>query len=159
MKEFTLKEEALLRKFIGRGINCGHAVFKNTANLLKVELPNFSTMVSISTLYNHNKSFFECFEKLTKLAKDAISVIESTKEVKDLENTRTALKLKLENLYSLEHEEKNTIKNIAKSETKTEIVMNGIELQEIRKLKKEKREQLEIHRMEFQQSLRRRFEI
>ena len=97
--------------------------------------------------------------KMTDLAKIAISEIEATKEVKDLENARNDLKVRLENLYSLEHEEKNRVKQAAKAETKTEVVINNIELSEVRKLKREKKEQLELHRMEFQQALRKRFEI
>lgn len=155
----NLKNERTLRTFIGRGINCGHAVLKNTAVILNVELPVFSTMVGTADLYNNNKLFLECFEKMTDLAKIAISEIESKKEVKDLENTREVLKLKLENLYSLEYEEKAKINQTAKATTKTEVVINEIELSEFRKLKREKKEQLELHRMEFQQSLRKRFEI
>ena len=154
-----LKNERTLRTFIARGLNCGHAVLKNTAVVLNVELPIFSTMVGTADLYNNNKLFFECFEKMTDLAKIAISEIESKKEVKDLENTREVLRLKLENLYNLEYEEKNKVKQAAKAETKTEVVINEIELSEVRKLKREKKEQLELHRMEFQQSLRKRFEI
>ena len=155
----NLKNERTLRTFIARGLNCGHAVLKNTAIVLNVELPVFSTMVSTADLYNNNKLFLECFEKMTDLAKIAISEIESKKEAKDLENTREVLRLKLENLYSLEYEEKNKVKQVAKSETKKEVVINEIELSEVRKLKREKKEQLELHRMEFQQSLRKRFEI
>src|SRR5574343_525701 len=138
----NLKNERTLRTFIGRGINCGHAVLKNTAVILNVELPVFSTMVGTADLYNNNKLFLECFEKMT-----------------DLENTREVLKLKLENLYSLEYEEKAKINQTAKATTKTEVVINEIELSEFRKLKREKKEQRELHRMEFQQSLRKRFEI
>ena len=155
----NLKNERTLRTFISRVINCGHAVLKNTAVILKVELPIFSTMIGTSDLYNHNKLFFECFEKMVDLAKIAISEIEDKKEVKDLENTREELILKLQNLYRIEYEEQNTIRQAAKSETKTEVIINEIELQEVRKLKREKKEQLELHRMEFQQSLRKRFEI
>ena len=57
MRKFTLKEEALLRKFIARSMNCGHAVLKNTAILLDVKLPVFSTMVGTADLYNNNKLF------------------------------------------------------------------------------------------------------
>src|SRR5574343_1455333 len=155
----NLKNERTLRTFIGRGINCGHAVLKNTAVILNVELSVFLTMVCTADLYNNNKLFLECFEKMTDLAKIAISEIESKKEVKDLENTREVLKLKLENLYSLEYEEKAKINQTAKATTKTEVVINEIELSEFRKLKREKKEQRELHRMEFQQSLRKRFEI
>ena len=155
----NLRKERTLRTFMARGLNCGHAVLKNTAVILNVELPIFSTMVGTADLYNNNKLFFECFEKMIDLAKIAISEIESKKEVKDLENTREVLRLKLENLYSLEYEENAKINQTAKATTKTEVVINEIELSEFRKLKREKKEQLELHRMEFQQSLRKRFEI
>jgi|GEM_PF-4966762 len=158
-KDFTLKEEATIRKFLTRSINCGHATLKNVAAILNVQLPLFSTSVSTADLYNNNKLFFEVFENMIDLAKIAISEIESRKEVRDLENSRENLKIRLQNLYNLEYEEKNQIKKLSKAETKIDIAINELELKEMRKLKKEKREQLELHRMEFQKSLRKRFEI
>ena len=159
MKDFTLKEEAVLRKFLQRSINCGHAVFKNTANLLNVKLPSFSTMVGTADLYNNNKLFFECFEELSKLAKLALANLEDEKEVNSLEASKEDLKLRLQSLYKLEHEEKMVVNQTAKASAKADVIINEIELSELRKIKREKKEELELYRMQFQKSLRKRFEI
>lgn len=159
MEKFNLKDERTLRTFLSRGINCGHAVLKNTASVLKTELPLFSTMVSTKDLYNNNKLFFETFEKLTELSKLAINEIEATKEVKDLQNSREELKNHIEKLYMIEHEEKGKITELAKSTAKADIELNESDIQIIRKLKRELAEKKENSKMEYEQTLRKRFEI
>ena len=39
MEKLTLKQERTLRSLISRGISCGHAILKNTAEILNIELP------------------------------------------------------------------------------------------------------------------------